>query len=377
VIFYLDSVTLFLYQFNILQNHDRAPQTHTDFAAAEDALACAFAFTLPERAIMKILPWTAAAIAICAAAFTNAAAQTFPTKTISLVLPLAAGSGMDTIARLYAETLQKKLGKPVIIENKPGAAFMLATQYVAQAPADGHTLLVATSGPMAIGQFLYKSLAYDPDKDFTPIALYVKSPFVLTVSPTLPAKTVPELIKLMKESKEPLTYVSPGVGNMQHLATEYMKTIFSVQATHVPYSNTPQSILDVASGHVNFGFVEAGASLPLIKDGKLRAIAVSSQTRLPILPEAPPFSEVSGTAEFEAVSWHMLLAPSGTPKAVVDLLHAEMKAATTDPEFTKKIADIGLIPFTTPDIEGMRAYLASERAKWGGLVRKLGLEGSQ
>ena len=181
----------------------------------------------------------------------------------------------------------------------------------------------------------------------------------------------------MKESKNPLTYVPPGAGNMQHLATEYMKQIFGVEATHVPYRNTPQSILDIVAGHVNFGFVEAGASIPLIKDGKLRALAVSSQSRLPILPEAPPFSEVSGTPDFEAVSWHMLLAPSATPKPVIDRLHAAMKEAMADPDLKAKIAELGLIPFDTPDIEGQRAYLRSERQKWGSLVKKLGLEGSQ
>ena len=314
-----------------------------------------------------------AALALAAPA--PAKAQTFPAKAINIVLPLAPGSGMDTIARLYAEKLQKVFGQPVIIENKTGAAFMLATQFVASAPPDGHTLLVATSGPMAINPSLYKQISYDPEKDFTPVSLYVKSPFVLVIDPRLPPKTVPELIKFMKERKEPMSYVTPGAGNMQHLATEYMKQIFGVEATHVPYRNTPESILDVASGHVNFGFVEVGGSAPLVNGGKLRALAVSSQTRLPILPDTPPFSEVSSTPDFEAVSWHMLLAPSGTPKPVVDRLHAAMKEAMADPDLKKKIADLGLIPFDTPDIEGMRAYLKSERAKWGALVKKLGLEG--
>ncbi len=320
----------------------------------------------------------ALALGFCALVFASAAsAQTYPSRPVTLVLPLAAGSGMDTVARLYGEKLQKALGQPVIIENKTGAAFMLATQFVAAAPPDGHTLLVATSGPMAINQFLYKQISYDPERDFTPVSLYLKSPFVLVIDPALPPKSVPELIKYMKESKNPLTYVTPGAGNMQHLATEYMKQIFGVEATHVPYRNTPQSILDIVAGHVNFGFVEAGASIPLIKDGKLRALAVSSQSRLPILPEAPPFSEVSGTPDFEAVSWHMLLAPSATPKPVIDRLHAAMKEAMADPDLKAKIAELGLIPFDTPDIEGQRAYLRSERQKWGSLVKKLGLEGSQ
>ncbi len=323
--------------------------------------------------------WSIRAMALTAlcALGAPAGAQTFPSKNISIVLPLAPGSGMDTIARLYGEKLQKSLGKPVLIENKPGAAFMLATQHVAAAPPDGHTLLVATSGPMAINPSLYKQISYDPEKDFTPVALYLKSPFVLVIDPALPVKSVPELIRFMKDAKAPLTYVTPGAGNMQHLATEYMMQIFGVEAVHVPYRNSPQSILDIAGGHVNFGFVEVGSSFPLIRDGKLRALAVSSQTRLPVLPDVPPFSEVSGTPEFEAVSWHMLLAPSATPRAIVEQLHGEMKKAMADEELKRKIAEIGLIPFDTPDIEGMRAYLKSERGKWSAMVRKLGLEGSQ
>lgn len=323
--------------------------------------------------------WSIRAMALTAlcALGAPAGAQTFPSKNISIVLPLAPGSGMDTIARLYGEKLQKSLGKPVLIENKPGAAFMLATQHVAAAPPDGHTLLVATSGPMAINPSLYKQISYDPEKDFTPVALYLKSPFVLVIDPALPVKSVPELIRFMKDAKAPLTYVTPGAGNMQHLATEYMMQIFGVEAVHVPYRNSPQSILDIAGGHVNFGFVEVGSSFPLIRDGKLRALAVSSQTRLPVLPDVPPFSEVSGTPEFEAVSWHMLLAPSATPRAIVEQLHGEMKKAMADEELKRKIAEIGLIPFDTPDIEGMRAYLKAERGKWSAMVRKLGLEGSQ
>ena len=307
----------------------------------------------------------------------SALAQTYPSRPISLVLPLPAGSGMDSIARMYGEKLSKALGQPVIIDNKTGAAFMLATQFVAAAPPDGHTLLVATSGPMAINPYLYKKIAYDPVKDFTPVSLYLKSPFVLVIDPALGPKTVPDLVALMKSSKIPLTYVTPGAGNMQHLATEYVEQALGVTATHVPYRNSNQSILDIVAGHANFGFVEAGASIPLVRDGRLRALAVSSRTRLAALPEAPPFAEVSGIADFEAVSWHMMLAPSATPKPIIDKLQEAMKTIMGDPELRARIAELGLIPFDSPDTEGMRSYIAQEREKWGGLVRKLGLEGSQ
>jgi tripartite-type tricarboxylate transporter receptor subunit TctC len=248
---------------------------------------------------------------------------------------------------------------------------------VARAAPDGYTLGIATSGPLATNPVLYKKLDYEPDKDFSPIALYVKSPFVLVINPALPVRTVPELIKLAKESATPLTYSTPGVGLLQHLSLEFMKQRFGFEATHVPYRNTPQSVSDIAAGHVAFGFAEAGATVPLIKEGKLRALAVSAKTRLPILPDVPSFSEATGADDYEAVSWHLLLAPAATPKAVIDRLHPEMKRIMASESMVKRVSDLGLIPFDTPSVEGMRAYIKSEQEKWGSLVRKLGLAESQ
>src|SRR5262245_29872368 len=325
--------------------------------------------------------------ALCgvAAAFTIVAAlgavpahaQTYPTKSITLMVPLAAGTGMDSIARLYGEQLSHTLGKPVVVDNRPGAAMMLALTALARAQPDGYTLGVATSGPLATNPVLYKKIDYDPEKDFTPIALYVKSPFVLVVNPALPVQSVPDLIKLAKESATPLTYSTPGVGLMQHLSAEFMKQRFGFDATHVPYRSTPASVTDIVAGHVAFGFAEAGASVPLIKEGKLRALAVSSKTRLPILPEVPPFAEASGASDYEAVSWHVLLAPAATPAPVVERLHGEMKRIMGDAEMVRKVSDLGLIPFDTPPVDGIKTYVRSEQEKWGSLVRTLGLAGSQ
>jgi tripartite-type tricarboxylate transporter receptor subunit TctC len=306
----------------------------------------------------------------------TAGAQDYPNRPITIVVPLAAGSGMDSLVRIYADKLQTALGQPVVVENRPGASLMLAAATVAKAPADGYTLLVSTSSAMAINPVLYKSINYNPVKDFVPISFYVKSPMILVVNPDLPAKNVPELIKLLKESGKPLTYSSPGAGVAQHLSMEYMKKRFGLDITHVPYKNTPQSITDIAAGHVNLGFAEAGASLPLIRDGKLRALAVSANSRIPSLPDVPPFSEAASAPDFEAVSWHMLFAPTGTPQPVVDRLHAEMKKIMADPEMIKLTEKIGLIPVQSPDIKGIEAYLASEREKWGGLVKQIGLEGT-
>lgn len=306
----------------------------------------------------------------------SAQVSDYPNRTITIVVPLAAGSGLDTVVRLYADKLSQSLGKPVIVENKPGAALMLAAQYVANAAPDGYTLLVSTSSAMAINLTLYKQVNYAV-KDFTPISYYLKSPFILVTNPDLPAKTVPELIKLAKERATPLNYSSPGAGSAQHLSVEYMKQRFDVNMTHVPYRSTPQSIQDIVADHVQLGFAEAGASLPLIREGKLRALAVSSSTRLSSLPDVPPFAEAANAPGFEAVSWHMLFAPAATPKPIVEKLHAEMDKIMRDPETKQKIVTIGLLPIDPPSLADTDKYLASEREKWGSLVKKLGLEGSQ
>jgi tripartite-type tricarboxylate transporter receptor subunit TctC len=303
-------------------------------------------------------------------------AQDYPTRPVTIMVPLAAGTGMDALVRLYADKLQSTLGKPVVVENRPGAALMLAAAAVATAPADGYTLLVSTSGPMAINPTLYKKLNYNHEKDFVPISLYVKSPFILVVDPKLPVKSVPDLIKYAKESKTPLTYSSSGAGTALHLSSEYMKQRYGLDITHVPYKSSPQSVADIVAGHVTMSFAEAGASLPLIRDGKLRALAVSSQARLPSLPDVPTFAEAANAPDFEAVSWHVLLAPAATPKPIVDRLHAEMKKIMADPEMKKLASNIGLIPVDTPSVDGIQQYFKSERDKWGTLVRKLGLQGS-
>jgi tripartite-type tricarboxylate transporter receptor subunit TctC len=205
----------------------------------------------------------------------------------------------------------------------------------------------------------------------------VKSPFVLVVNPALPIKSVPELIKYAKDSANPMSYSTPGVGTSQHLSMEFMAQRFGLKMTHVPYRNSPQSITDIAAGHVDVGFAEAGASLPLIRDGKLRALAASSSVRLPTLPDVPPFAEASGAADFEAVSWHILLAPAATPKEIIDRLHGEMRRIMSAPEMKQRALDIGLLPLDSPPVDGIRAYIKSEQEKWGSLVRKLGLDGSQ
>ena len=304
-------------------------------------------------------------------------AQDYPSRPITIIVPLSAGTGMDVIARLYADKLSQSLGKPVVIENRPGAATMLGTTAVANASPDGYTLLVATSAALSLNPTIYKQISYDPERDLVPVLLYLKSPFILVVNPALPVQTVPELIKYAKESPTPLNYSSPGTGGLPYLSVELMNQRFGLKMTHVPYRATPQAVGDVAAGHVSLSFAEAGATLALIRDGKLRALAVSSTQRLPAHPSVPPMAEAANAPGFETVSWHVLMAPAKTPRPIVEKLHAEMKRILSAPDMKKRLSDLGLIPLDPPSLAETERYIKSETEKWSTLVKKLGLAGSQ
>jgi tripartite-type tricarboxylate transporter receptor subunit TctC len=321
--------------------------------------------------------WIGLALALGALAPMAGHGQDYPSKTITIVVPLAAGTGMDVIARLYGEQLAQSLGKPVIVENQPGAGMLVATQTVTTAPADGHMLLAATPTQLAVNQTVFKQLPYDPEKDLTPIAHYLTSPFILVVNPSLPVQTVAEFLKYAKEQPAPLSYSTPAGGGVPHFAVELIKQRYDLQLTHVPYRNSPQSILDVAAGHVNFAFAEAGASLALIRDGKLRALAVSSKQRLPVHPSVPTFAEAAGIPDFESVAWHMLVVRSGTPAPVVERLHGEMKRIMSAPEMKQRIGNMGLIPLDPPPIAETERYIRAQTAKWAVVLKAIGLAGSQ
>jgi tripartite-type tricarboxylate transporter receptor subunit TctC len=253
---------------------------------------------------------------------------------------------------------------------------VVAGETIAKGPPDGYTLAVATSAVLAIRPTLFKVRPFNPLTDFVPISHYVKSPFVLIVTPSLPVKSVSELIAYVKEHPG-LSYSTSGVGGAPHLTGELLKQKFGFDMAHVPYRNSPQSIADVAAGHIAASIAEAGASLPLIKDGKLRALAVTSATRFPTLPEVPTLAEALAAPDLEAVSWHVLFARHDTPRAIVDRLHDEMARIMAPPEMQARIAAIGLIPYASPSVEGIQAYIKAETDKWGTLVRQLGLDGSQ
>ncbi len=304
-------------------------------------------------------------------------AQDYPSKAITITLVLAAGTGLDVVARTWGEQLAQSLGRPVVFDNRPGANGIVAINAVKNAPADGHALLVATSAALALNQTTYKQLPYDSAKDFVPVSLYLKSPFILIVHPSLPVRSVQALAAYVKARPGQLSYSSTGPGGAPRLATEMFMQHYGLNITHVPYKNSPQAIIDIAAGHVQLGFAEAGASRQLIRDKRLRALAVSTLTRFSSLPEVPTLAEAAGRPGLEAVSWHALVAPSATPRAIVNRLHSEMTRILKLPDVNKAISNLDLIPVAPASIEDNQQYIASEAKKWGDLITKLGLAGSQ
>jgi tripartite-type tricarboxylate transporter receptor subunit TctC len=317
------------------------------------------------------------AVALLALETRAAPAQDWPSKTITIVVPLAPGTGMDIIARLYGEQLSQRLGKPVIVENKPGGGFISATQSVLAAPGDGHTLLVGAPSNLSYNPILYKQLPYDPAKDLAVVSHYLTSPFILVVNPAMPVKSALEFIQFAKAQPSPLSYSGPAGVGVPSFAVEEMARRYGLKFNHVPYRSSPQSILDIASGHIHFAFAEAGASQALIQDGKLRALAVSSKQRLPAHPSIPPFAEAANAPDYEVVAWHMLAARSDTPKPILERLNMEMKRIMGAKEMQDRMAGMGLIPLDPPSLADTDRYIKSETEKWRVLLIGLGFAGTQ
>ena len=253
---------------------------------------------------------------------------------------------------------------------------MTAAVWVAKAPADGYTLMFTPSGTLTTNATLYKNLPYNPAVDFVPIALLVKVPFVLVVDPSLPVRSIPDLIKYAKERPGTISYSSTGTGAVPHLAAKLLKSSIGIEMTHVPYRGAIPALTDVVAGHVQLTFADPSISPPLIKEGKVRALGVSSLTRLGNLPDIAPLAEV-GVPGFEAVSWHLVVALAHTPPAIVNKLHDEIKTLVAQPEIQQQMIKMGLIPVDTPSVEQLKSFVASEIVRWGKLVQQAGIAGSQ
>jgi tripartite-type tricarboxylate transporter receptor subunit TctC len=306
----------------------------------------------------------------------NAGAQPYPARPLTLVVPFAPGGGTELLARLLAQRLEQRLGKPVVVENRPGGGGVTGAVSVARATPDGYTLLMAPAPVMAINATLHKKLPYDPLADFTPLALLVASPYVLVVTPSLPVQSVPDLVKLAKNKPGALAFASAGPGTPHHLFPELLKGMAAIEMTHVPYRGSVPALTDVAAGHVQLMFSDIPPALALINEGKVRALGVSTKERVAVLPQIAPIAE-QGVEGFDAASWQMIVAPARTPEDVIERLHTEIKGFMVQPETREHVAKMGLLPVNTPSVAALQIFVETEIARWGKVVEQAGIAGSQ
>jgi tripartite-type tricarboxylate transporter receptor subunit TctC len=301
-------------------------------------------------------------------------AQDWPTRQVTFVLPFAPGGAIDIYARAYAQKLSEKFGKPFVVENRPGAGTVVAASSVARATPDGHTVLVSPS-PLAINATLYKKLPYDTANDFMAVAYVADIPLVLVVHPSLPVKSVTDLIKHAKDNPG-LSYASSGTGTTLHLSGEMLKSMTGIQMTHVPYKGGPPALNDVVAGHVQVVFADPSSAIQQIKAGRVRPLGLTSKVRLPSAPDIPPIAE-AGVPDFEAVSWTVFLAPAKTPEPIAARLHAELTALAATPEMRAQAIKLGMLPVTSPSLMELRSFLPKEIERWGKLVHQAGIAGSE
>ena len=298
-----------------------------------------------------------------------ASAQNYPSKPIRLVLPVAPGGGADVIARTVSQKVGVSLGQQFFIDNRGGAGGNIAAEMVAKAAPDGHTLVMVLSSH-TINQSLYKKLNYDPIKDFAPISLLATSPFLLVVHPSVPARNVKEFIALSRATKGGLPYASSGSGLLAHLAMELLKSLGQFEATHIPHKGTGPAMMDTVAGHVAANFPTMISGLQNVKAGRLRALAVTSRIRSPLLPDVPTVAE-QGFPDYEVNGWYGWLAPAGTPAKIIALLHEETSKAVRMSDVRERLVADGAVPVgSTP--EEFARFIQSESIKWAKVVKSSG-----
>ena len=295
-----------------------------------------------------------------------AGAQDYPNHPIRLVVPQPAGGPTDIVARIVAQKLGERLGQQVIVDNRPGAGSNIGTDIVAKAPKDGYTLVVGTVQHI-VNRYLFVSLPYDPVKDFAPVTLMTKAHIVLVVNPDMPARNLAELLALAKAKPGTMAWASAGNGSTGHLALELLKVDAGIDVTHIPYKGTQPALTDVLGGRVPVMFDGVITSLPHIKAGKLRPIAVASLTRSPLLPDVPTMTE-AGLPGFEAVGLAAVLAPAGTPPEIVNRLSREIAAILKTPEVRDQLVAMGLEVVASTPAE-YTDYIGVESTKWGKIIR--------
>ena len=311
-----------------------------------------------------------AALLVMLAAIPLASAQTYPTRTIKLIVPFPPAGSTDISARAVAGKLGERLGQAVVIENKPGAGGNIGTDVVAKAAPDGYTLVVGTVGTHAINAGLYSKMPYDNVKDFAPVILLSSTPNVLVVYPKLPVNSVKDVIALAKSKPGEMTFASSGSGTSIHLSGELFKSMAGLQLTHIPYKGSGPMQIDLISGQVNMSFDNLSAAMAQIKAGRLKALAVTGTSRSPMLPDIPTVAE-AGLPGYEATSWNGVFAPAGTPKDIIDKLNREINAILQSPDTRKFFAEQGgEAGGGTP--EQLGAFVRSETVKWLKVVKESG-----
>ena len=308
----------------------------------------------------------AAALIACA---TLAQPQAYPSGPIKLIVPWPPGGGVDTSARIIAQPLSQRLGQSIVVDNRPGAGGNIGTAAAAAAKPDGYTLLMGSVSPNAINVHLYSRLGFDPAKDFAPIVFLTLVPNILVVPANSPANSAHELIKLAKDNPGKINYGSGGVGSSQHLAAAMLIKSTGVDIVHVPYKGTAPAEADLIAGHISM-LLDTTACLPFVAAGKMKALAVASKARNPALPNVPTFDEL-GIPGVLSASWYGLMAPAGTPRAVIDRINSEVNALLRTPEMRKRLADFGgEVGGGTP--EDFARFMAGETARYAEIVRASG-----
>jgi tripartite-type tricarboxylate transporter receptor subunit TctC len=322
---------------------------------------------------MNVWLRVAAVAAAILSGIAAAKAADYPTHPITLVVPYAAGGGNDVIARIVAEKMGASLGQTVVIENRGGAGGTIATRQVAKAEPDGHTLLIATSS-LAINPSLYPNAGYDPRKDFAPIGLIASSSNVVLVNPSVPARSIAELIALAKQQDGKLAFASTGTGSSVHLAAELFAGMAGVKLNHVPYKGSGPALNDLLGGHVALMFSTMASAAGLVRDGsKVRALAVTGAARSALFPDLPTVAE-AGLPGYEAVLHYGIVAPAGTPRPVVEKLNAALNAALGNDEVKKRLAIEGAEALPASPDE-YATDIAGEESKWSEIIRKAGVKG--
>ena len=307
-------------------------------------------------------------ILVLAAGMPLVHAQSFPSKPLRIGVPFAPGGSTDIVARILADKLAGPLGQPVVVENRAGAAGNIGAEAVAKSPPDGYTLLMATTGVMAINNSLYKNMTYDAAKDLEPVSFTTSITNVLAVPVDLPAKNVAELVALAKAQPGKLSFASSGAGSSTHLSAELFKSMANIEVLHIPYKGSGQALIDLMAGRVSMIFDNMPSALPYIRGGKLRGLGVTGSKRSAAMPELPTISE-SGISGYESLSWSGIAVPSGTPKDVVQRLNREIGGVLSLGDVRQKLAEQGADPIGgAPEV--FVEHVRVEREKWGRLIRE-------